>query len=253
MEIIQLAALRTQVGPAADRLGEYNDATALERASRLRSSYPADLVGAALTQARLRGRAGEKFGADAAVMFFTRDGLEQSTRSRRSAGLRAARYAAAGVRRVADLCCGSAATRSPSRGGNPGAGGGPGSAGLRGGRGERRGAGFSGRPDRGPLRRRGGVPLDGCDAVFLDPARRGARGRVFDPDAYSPPWSFAVGLADRFAAAGFKVAPGLRARADPGGDAGAVGLGPGRGQGGRDLLRPLRPSRAARRPCCRRA
>jgi hypothetical protein len=65
------------------------------------------------------------------------------------------------------------------------------------------------------VRGRGERALDGCDAVFLDPARRGERGRVFDPDAYSPPWSFAVGLAERFDAAGFKVAPGIPHEAIP--------------------------------------
>ena len=32
------------------------------------------------------------------------------------------------------------------------------------------------------------------DVVFLDPARRTARGRIFDVDAYSPPWSFVEAL-----------------------------------------------------------
>jgi hypothetical protein len=54
-----------------------------------------------------------------------------------------------------------------------------------------------------------------CDAVFLDPARRDARGRVFDPAGYSPPWSFALDLANRVPAAGFKAAPGLPHREIP--------------------------------------
>jgi SAM-dependent methyltransferase len=209
MEIIQLAGLRAQVGrELLGELGEYNHTAALERASRLRTRYPADLVGAALTQARLRGRAREKFGADAAVMFFTQDGLEQATR-RPVAALRAARYAAAGVRRVADLCCGIggdalafaaagievlAADRDPLACAVAEAN-----------------AEALGLADRIEVRCADAarVPLDGCDAVFLDPARRTARGRVFDPDAYSPPWSFALALAGRVAAAGFKVAPGL--------------------------------------------
>lgn len=33
------------------------------------------------------------------------------------------------------------------------------------------------------------------DAVFVDPARRGGRGRIFDPEAYSPPLSWATGAA----------------------------------------------------------
>ena len=40
------------------------------------------------------------------------------------------------------------------------------------------------------------VDLSEVDAVFCDPARREARGgrRVFDPAAFSPPWSFVMGL-----------------------------------------------------------
>jgi hypothetical protein len=34
------------------------------------------------------------------------------------------------------------------------------------------------------------MDLSGYDLVFADPARRDARGRVFDPAAFSPPWSF---------------------------------------------------------------
>lgn len=34
-----------------------------------------------------------------------------------------------------------------------------------------------------------------CDAVFVDPARRGGRGRIFDPEAYSPPLSWATAAA----------------------------------------------------------
>lgn len=36
------------------------------------------------------------------------------------------------------------------------------------------------------------VDVSGCDAVFVDPARRGGRGRIFDPEAYSPPLSWAI-------------------------------------------------------------
>jgi hypothetical protein len=43
--------------------------------------------------------------------------------------------------------------------------------------------------------------------VFADPARRSARGRVFDVDAYAPPWSFVEQLLARTACV--KVAPGV--------------------------------------------
>ncbi len=53
--------------------------------------------------------------------------------------------------------------------------------------------------------------LSDVDAVFCDPARRDvARGRrLFDPSAYSPPWSFVASLAERVPATVLKLAPGI--------------------------------------------
>jgi SAM-dependent methyltransferase len=188
----------------------------LTAATRLRARFPAALVTTALTQDRLRRRAQAKFGALAGRLYFTEAGYEQSTRAA-VAALRAARYAAAGVREVADLCCGIGGDALAFA-----------AAGIR-----------VLAVDRDPLTcavvRANAAELgldglirvqcadvtelrtDGCDAVFLDPARRGARGRVFDPDGYSPPWSFAVRLAENFSAAGFKVAPGIPHEAVPAG------------------------------------
>jgi SAM-dependent methyltransferase len=59
------------------------------------------------------------------------------------------------------------------------------------------------------------VDTAGYDAVFVDPARRGGRGRVFDPEAYSPPLSWAVGAALRAPHAALKVAPGIPHEAVP--------------------------------------
>jgi SAM-dependent methyltransferase len=186
----------------------------LSAANRLRARFPADLVVTALTQDRLRRRAVAKFGEPARSMYFTEAGYEQATRLP-VARLRAERFMAAGVREVADLCCGIggdalafaaagirvlAVDRDPVT-----------CAVLRA-NAAALGVGDLIRIECADVTR---VPLDGCDAVFLDPARRGERGRVFDPGAYSPPWSFAVGLADRFAAAGFKVAPGIAHEAIP--------------------------------------
>jgi SAM-dependent methyltransferase len=180
----------------------------LTAATRLRARFPTELVVTALTQDRLRRRAAAKFGEQAGSMYFTDAGYEQSTRSV-VARSRAERFAAAGVRRVADLCCGIGGDALAFA-----------AAGIRVLavdrdavtcavlRANAAALGLSEliRVECGDVT---GAALDGCDAVFLDPARRGERGRVFDPDAYSPPWSFAVGLADRFPAAGFKVAPGI--------------------------------------------
>ncbi len=65
----------------------------------------ADRAAVALTQVGLRARAVAKFGDDAVRMYFTPDGLEQSTRQR-VAEHRAARLSAAEVPSVIDLGCG---------------------------------------------------------------------------------------------------------------------------------------------------
>lgn len=200
--------------------GGYDESAALSLSEKLRVEYPPELVATALTQSRLRARAAQKFGARAARMYFTGPGYEQATRSA-VAELRAARYKQADVRRVADLCCGIggdalafaeagievlAVDRDPVTCAVLG-----------------ENARVFGLADRIEVRCADveSVGLDGCDGVFLDPARRGERGRTFDPEAYSPPWSFAVGLAGgvvgglaervggRLRAVGFKVAPGL--------------------------------------------
>jgi THUMP domain-like/RNA cap guanine-N2 methyltransferase len=198
----ELAALPVAVDP-------------LSAATRLRARFPAELVATALTQDRLRRRAVAKFGERASSMYFTEAGYEQSTRAG-VARLRAGRFAAAGVRCVADLCCGiggdalalaAAGIRVLAVDRDPVA-----CAVLRA-NAAALGVAELVRVECGDVT---SVNLDGCDAVFLDPARRGDRGRVFDPDAYSPPWSFALGLAERFAAAGFKVAPGIPHEAIPG-------------------------------------
>ena len=81
-----------------------SEALSLGRSLREKGHSPA-LVAAALTQQRLRERAAAKFGPFAQQMLFTADGLEQATRLTVSAH-HAARYAAAGVTKVADLGCG---------------------------------------------------------------------------------------------------------------------------------------------------
>ncbi|MFB7559461.1 THUMP-like domain-containing protein [Streptomyces brevispora] len=190
-------------------LRSYDPATELATATRLRRTHPAALVSAALGQARLRQRAVAKFGAeDAYRMFFTPNGVEQATRTSVAAH-RAGRFAGAGVRSVADLCCGI---------------GGDAIALAR--------AGISVLAvDRDPLTaevaRANAVALgldalievrcadvteidtSPYDAVFVDPARRGGRGRIFDPEAYSPPLSWATAAALRAPRAALKIAPGV--------------------------------------------
>jgi len=194
----------------------YEPGRELTVATRLRRTHRPVLVSAAMEQTRLRQRAAAKFPAeDAARMYFTQEGLEQSTRSS-VAGYRAARFAKfPGVRRVADLCCGVggdaialaraglsvlAVDRDPLTCAVV-----------------RANAEALGLGDRIEVRCEDvrEAEVDGCDAVFADPARRGGRGRVFDPEAYSPPLSWAVGAARRVPRAALKVAPGIPHSAVP--------------------------------------
>lgn len=186
------------------------DGDPLAAASALRAAgFPPDLAAAALTQVALRRKAVAKFGADAAVMHFTRAGLEQATRGP-VAARRAARLAAAGATRVADLGCGIGAdTIAFAR------------AGLRvhavDASAETAATASANVLALGlaPLvrveaRDATEVGLDDVDAVFCDPARRTSGGRrVFDPRAYSPPWDFVVGLASRVPMTVLKLAPGI--------------------------------------------
>ncbi|MFI6344571.1 methyltransferase domain-containing protein [Streptomyces sp. NPDC050560] len=211
-EAREVALFDALLGPeGAALLDEVRDVPqerALAVATRLRRHHPPELVATALTQARLRQRAAAKFGADAGRMYFTAGGVEQATRAPVAAH-RAARFWRHGVRGVADLCCGV---------------GGDAIAFAR--------AGISVLAvDRSPLTCAvaranmaalglGGlvevrcadveeVPLGAYDAVFADPARRGGRGRVFSPEAYSPPLSWAVGAAAAAPFAALKIAPGI--------------------------------------------
>ena len=186
----------------------------LAAATRLRRTYPADLVARALTQARLRGRAEEKFGADAAVMYFTPDGLEQATRAEVAAH-RAARFARLGLP-VADLCCGIGADLvALARAGVAvtGVERDPLTAEV-----ARANVAALGLEDRASVRVGDaaeftpewlpGAAADGY-AVFCDPGRRARSRRIFDPEAYEPPLSVALALAGRAAGGCVKVAPGI--------------------------------------------
>ncbi|MFH9547130.1 methyltransferase domain-containing protein [Streptomyces sp. NPDC051445] len=211
-----LAPLLTPQGRALlDAVRGTAPADELAVATRLRREHPADLVSAALGQARLRQRAVVKFGAeDAERMFFTPNGVEQSTRAS-VAGYRAERMKALGVTSVADLCCGIggdaialaragirvlAVDRDPAT--------------AEAARANADALGLSGLIE---VREADVTEVDtgGYDAVFVDPARRGGRGRIFDPEAYSPPLSWAVGAALAAPRAALKIAPGVPHEAIP--------------------------------------
>ncbi|SEO17396.1 class I SAM-dependent methyltransferase [Actinacidiphila rubida] len=211
MDVEEFGALLGEEGQALlAGLEGYDPPDELAAATRLRREHPAPLVSAALGQARLRQRAAAKFGADAARMYFTPDGVEQATRTT-VATHRAARFRAAGVRRLADLCAGVggdaialaragisvlAVDRDPLTCAVA-----------------RANAAALGLADLVEVRCADVADVDtsGADAVFVDPARRGraAGRRIFDPEAYSPPLSWAVAAARTAPVAAVKVAPGI--------------------------------------------
>ena len=170
----------------------------------LRRTADPERVAAALTQVELRRRAAPKFGADAARMYFTPDGLEQATR-RPVAAHRAARLAAFEARTLIDLGCGI--------GGDLLAGS---AAGLI-------CAGVDIDPVRvavaqanldalglaGAVKEADATRVDVTpfDAAFADPARRSGSGRTFRADDWVPPWSFVERLLAGDACV--KVAPGI--------------------------------------------
>ncbi|KAB1904314.1 methyltransferase domain-containing protein [Micromonospora sp. AMSO1212t] len=212
MDLDQLAALRTPEGSAAlAAAGRVAGGDPLAAAAALRSGgIPGDLAAAALTQAELRRRAAGKFGAAAAGMFLTRAGLEQATR-RAVAARRAARLRAAGVTTLADLGCGLgadalAAARAGIRVYAVEAD--PVTAAMAAANAEAAGLADLVTVECGDAT---AFDVTGVDAVFCDPARRraGTGRRVFDPNAYSPPWDFVTGLAARVPRTVVKVAPGL--------------------------------------------
>ncbi|WP_344362996.1 THUMP-like domain-containing protein [Streptomyces gobitricini] len=212
-DLAAFSTLLTDEGQALlTALRDYTPSQELAVASRLRRDHPAELVTAALGQARLRQRAVAKFGErDAHRMYFTPGGVEQSTR-KAVAEHRAAAFARLGVRDVADLCSGIggdaialaragvrvlAVDRDPLTVEVA-----------------RANAAALGLTDLIEVRCADVTEVDTSpyDAVFVDPARRGGRasgGRIFDPEAYSPPLSWAVQAARKAPHAALKIAPGV--------------------------------------------
>ncbi|MET8369926.1 THUMP-like domain-containing protein [Micromonospora profundi] len=212
MDLDQLAALRTPEGSAAlAAAAGLAGGDPLAAASALRSAgVPPALAAAALTQAELRHRAVGKFGPAAAGMFLTRAGLEQATR-RVVADRRAERLHAAGVRALADLGCGLGADAlAAARAGIRvyGVEADPVTAEM-----AAANAAAAGLAERFTVECGDATAFDvsRVDGVFCDPARRraGTGRRIFDPRAYSPPWDFVTGLAERVPRTVVKVAPGL--------------------------------------------
>lgn len=196
-------------------LPDYDAAQATELNLALRKKgHSPEAVTAALTQSRLRSRARGKLGEFADRMLFTDHGLQQSTRLP-VAVQHAGRFHAAGVEHVVDLGCGLGADSLAFA-----------SSGMR----------VSAvesdpltaaltevnlRPfpeanvinltaeehvqDKGLLH----SAADPTRGLWLDPARRNERSRIWDPEEFSPPLSFVTELAKTSAPMGVKLGPGL--------------------------------------------
>ena len=199
-------------------LGPYSEADSLKTSTELRKAgHSPELISAALTQSKLRGKAEAKFGPFASNMLFTQAGLEQATRLN-IAALHAQRFVAAGVEHVADLGCGIGADALAL-------------ATL-----ERRVTAVERDETTAAVATINLMPwpnatvvnaeaqdvdLTGVDGVWLDPARRttttSGTTRLFDPEAFSPPLSFVEQLADRDLPVGVKMGPGIPHEALPAG------------------------------------
>ncbi|MDY5147640.1 SAM-dependent methyltransferase [Actinotignum sanguinis] len=180
------------------------DAFKLSAELRERGLSPAQ-SSAVLTQTRLRDAARAKFGERAAHMFFTDAGLQQSTRAS-VARQHASVFQRAGVTSVLDFGCGIGADCQAFVDGGLTALG----------------------VERDPVtahfaQANAGcavVPTDGYalleqydnrEGLWLDPARRDARGkRIPYPEHWQPALSDAIALAREFRVTGIKLGPGIR-------------------------------------------
>lgn len=187
-------------------LPPYQAAEAQRLNAALRAAgHDAELVASVLTQQHLRARAREKFGEFADRMLFTEEGLQQATRLV-VAARHADRYRRAGCTHVADLGCGlggdalalaalGIAVDAVEQDGTTAA---LATVNLM--------AFPNARVVHGDALAH---DLAAVDGVFADPARRTDHGRVFDPEAWSPPLHRLFALRDVVPALGVKVAPGI--------------------------------------------
>lgn len=212
-------AARLATSPAALALlasmPPYDPSVALTLASQLRSGgADPGVVAAAMTQARLRAAAAAKFGPFANGMLFSQEGLEQATRLVVAAH-HAKRYLDAGIESVADLTCGLGADSMAFA-----------SMGL---------SVIAFERDEATalladhnLRHWDDARVVHADAMatlasgsidaqalFVDPARRDARGKRHDPRDYSPPLDDVLALRASWPDMGIKLGPALPHTAVP--------------------------------------
>lgn len=180
------------------------DPSSLAAAQRLRASFGPEVAAWALTQAVLRRRGRAKF-ARADEMLFTPDGVEQATRDavRR---WRAEIFREAGVETVWDLGCGVGADAMAfAEAGMTvhAVDADPVTAEVASHNLALVGAGSA------QVARAEDVDVPLSDAVFLDPARRTAKGRTWNVADFTPPWDLVLGhlASERFVCV--KLGPGL--------------------------------------------
>jgi SAM-dependent methyltransferase len=194
-ELLELLELLWRRGPV--KAGEE-----LALAERLRARYPAELVRSALAQHELRERARAKFSRPDR-MFFTREGLEQSS-AEPVARHRATRYT--GFERVADLCTGIGGDLLALAAGRSALAIDLDEVHLRM---ALHNASALGAADvTAVLADVRTLRLDALPPVFVDPARR-AVGRRLPPGVSEPSLGWCLALADHVPEVGIKAAPGL--------------------------------------------
>ena len=169
---------------------DLSDANTLNLITRLRKTYSPEQASAALTQARLRLKAVDKFGDLATRLFFTEDALQQAS----DPLIRAYRAQQMDSDCVVDACCGIGADS------------------LAFAQAGRSVLGLDINPIRVEIARHNSsvaglsqarfevadvvdaVPSAECETVFFDPARRDGRGnRIYDVERYLPPLSLING------------------------------------------------------------
>jgi SAM-dependent methyltransferase len=195
--------LLTDDGQALLAAATAAEGTPLQVQKQLRERAEPDQSAAALGQVELRGRAEAKLGEDAARMYFTRDGLEQATRST-VARHRASRVALVGPS-VVDLTCGIGGDLVAfARAGLTAVGLDLDPLRVEMARANLAALGLGGAVGVGDATQLDVTPFA---TAYADPARRSARGRTFRVDDWIPPWTFVESLLTGRACV--KVAPGI--------------------------------------------
>lgn len=185
-------------------LPEYREQDVFSVSAKLRADgHSPEIISAALTQARLRQQARIKFGDRAEFMLFTADGLEQASRPD-AAQHHAAIFQGADITALREVGCGIGADTLAFA---------------------QAGLAVNAREleaDRVDIARHNLAEFrhvtvelaDGLadineDGLWADPARRGAKGRINNPEEWGPPLSAVLDAARQVRVSGIKVAPGI--------------------------------------------